>query len=336
MSQEAVISSPRQMMTGKNGRWAAARWLKALNEGRALTSAELRTADTLRRDEWKAFDTAVTEEGALRLRGIADLINAGLTIPVSNAIGKTIFEYERVNDLEDAIVSMTGVVRSENDRVDFGNAGVPLPIVHKDWNLDIRHLAGSRSRGEPLDTMNARLSARKVAEKVEEMLYVGGKTYGGLTIYGYTTHPSRNTTAFGAGGAWTGAKTGEQILTDVQTMKSIMEGDRMFGPYMIYVGGTAGLHIDNDFKANSDRSTRERLLMIDGISGIRVTDKMPAAAVVMVQMTRDVVTLLNGEPIQTVQWDVNGGFEVAFKVWAIQIPLVRADAAGRSGIVHMS
>jgi uncharacterized linocin/CFP29 family protein len=334
--EEAVVSGTRSMTAGKNGKWAAERWIKALKEGRPLSSVELRTNDTLRKDEWKAFDTAVIEEAAIRLRGVADLIAAGLTIPVPNAIGKTIFEYEKMTDLEDAIVSMTGVVRSENDRVDFSAAGVPLPITHKDFNLDLRHLAGSRTSGEPLDTVNARLAGRKVGEKTEEMLFIGGKTWAGLTIYGYTTHPNRNTSAFGTGGAWTGAKTGAEILADVNTMKAGLDGDRMPGPYALYVGSAANLHLDNDFKATSDRTIRERLLTVDGITSIRSSDKMPAAAVVMVQMTRDVVVMLDGEPLQTVQWDVNGGFEIAFKAWQILIPLLRADAQGRSGIFHMS
>jgi hypothetical protein len=53
-------------------------------------------------------------------------------------------------------------------------------------------------------------------------------------------------------------------------------------------------------------------------------------------MTADNVQLLVGEPLQNIQWDINGGFTIAFKSFTIQVPLIRADAAGRSGIVHMN
>jgi hypothetical protein len=37
-----------------------------------------------------------------------------------------------------------------------------------------------------------------------------------------------------------------------------------------------------------------------------------------------------------VQWDVHGGFQVNFKAFMIAVPLIRADAQNRSGVVHMS
>jgi hypothetical protein len=37
-----------------------------------------------------------------------------------------------------------------------------------------------------------------------------------------------------------------------------------------------------------------------------------------------------------VQWDIHGGFQINFKAFTIQVPLIRADAQGRSGIVHMA
>jgi hypothetical protein len=54
-----------------------------------------------------------------------------------------------------------------------------------------------------------------------------------------------------------------------------------------------------------------------------------------VQATRDTVVLIQGEPLQTVQWDIQGGFGVEFKGFEISVPLVRA-MTGQSGIYHMS
>jgi hypothetical protein len=46
--------------------------------------------------------------------------------------------------------------------------------------------------------------------------------------------------------------------------------------------------------------------------------------------------LVNALDITVVQWDVDGGMEVNFKVMAIQVPQTRHDQAGHCGIVVYS
>jgi uncharacterized linocin/CFP29 family protein len=320
-----------------SGRWATERLLKAMKEGREISPAELRTNDTLSKDEWKFFDETIIMEATIRLQGIADLIADGLTKPLPGALGKTLYEYEKMTDMNPATVSMDGMTRSENDRQEVTLANLPIPIIHKDFFLNIRTLTTSRNRGEGLDTVQARTSTRLCTEELERQLYQGGKTFGGSTIYGYATHPNRNTASFGTNGAWSAAaKTGSDILADVLSMMSILQGKRMYGPYRIYVASAMFTKLSDDFKANSDKSIMGRLLEDPRIKSVSVADQMPAGSVVMVQMTSDVVELLDGEPFQTIQWDVNGGMGVNFKVFGIQVPLIRADAQGRSGIVHMT
>jgi hypothetical protein len=181
-----------------------------------------------------------------------------------------------------------------------------------------------------------RIAARVVAEKTEEMLMIGSKTFTGLPIYGYTTHPNRNTTSFGTGGAWSGSKTGEQVLADVNAGFAILDAQRMYGPYWVYVSSAMDIFLNNDFKAASDKSIRQRLLELERIKGIRFSDKMPANTVIFVQATPDVVSMVEGEPLQTIQWDSEGGFLVNFKAFQILVPLVKADASSRSGILVMS
>lgn len=333
----ASIEGGRAFVSGASGRWAGEQLLRALQSGKPMSASVLRTCDTLRKDEWKAFDEALVEEGVIRLRGVANLIAAGLTIPVANAMGKTLFEYEKMTDMEAAVVSMDGITRGDNDRVTFSLSNLPLPITHKDFNIHLRTLSASRERGEALDTTQSRVAGRLVAEQLEYMLYQGGPTFGASVIYGLTTEPNRNTGAFGTNGNWAqAAKTGTNMLDDVLTMKAALESDRFYGPYWLDIPSTYSTEIDQDFKANSDKTIRQRLLEVDGLERITVVDQMPADNIVMYQATRDVVALVDGEGIQTIQWDIYGGMAVAFKAFAIQVPLVRADAQGRSGVYHMS
>lgn len=334
--ETAQISSGRQFR-GMAGRWATERFAEALRTGQEFNASALRTLDTLRKDEWVHFDEALVEEGKIRLKGIADLVRLGLVIPVPNAMGRTIFQYEQSTDMEPAELSLSGLSRTEDDRLEFLLNSLPLPILHKDFNINLRTLMASRQRGEALDTTQSRVAGRLVAELLERIYFQGTSTsFGGFPIYGLTTHPNRNTASYGTGGAWTGSKTGEQILADILTMLTALEGDRMFGPYHLYVSANSSIILNQDFKANSDKSIMSRLLEVNGLSGITVADQMPASTVVLVQMTRDVVALIDGEPLQTVQWDMYGGFQIAFKAFSIQIPLVRADSDGRSGIFHMA
>lgn len=333
----AAVQGGNAFFSGSSGTWAGQRFLEYMREHGTIAPAALRTLDTLRKDEWKSFDEALVEEGVIRLRAVADLMNAGLTSMIPNGLGKTVREWERVTDMFPAEVSLDGNVRTEDDRQEFVLSQLPLPITHKDFSLNLRTLIASRERGESLDTTQVRTAGRLVAEKTEAMLLNGEtKTFGGLTIYGYTTHPDRNTAGFGNSAWSSGTPDGEDILTDLLTMITALEGDRFFGPYWLYVPANTSTKLEEDFKANSDKTIRQRLMEVEPLQQIRVVDQLTADNIVLVQGTRDVAEMIEGEPLQTVQWDINGGFRINFKAFQIMVPLVKSDAQGRSGVFHMS
>jgi len=53
-------------------------------------------------------------------------------------------------------------------------------------------------------------------------------------------------------------------------------------------------------------------------------------------MSSETVRMVNGVPIQTVQWKEEGNWTSKFKVFAIQFPQIRATKSGKCGIVHAS
>jgi uncharacterized linocin/CFP29 family protein len=297
---------------------------------------EFRTLDTLRKDEWKHYDTAVIQASQQRFVGIADLRSRGLVFNIPNGMGKTVLEYEDIGDVQGAQISMDAVTRGENDRPEFEIKYLPLPIVHGDFQINTRVLAASRTTGAPLDTTTAELKARKVAEKLEEMLFTATSyTFGGGTIYGYLNAPNRNTVTLSQNWDASG-KTGEEILADVLAMKQASIDAMHFGPWVLYIPTAYETVLDDEFKSNSDKPIRQRIMEISGISDIKVVDKLTANNVVLVQMTTDVVRLVVGLPITTVEWTTEGGMVFHFKVMTIQVPQVRADQDGNSGIVHLS
>lgn len=336
-SASSVIA-PQEVLFGTNGgRWATQMLKKAALEGKALSGAALRTLDTLRHEEWKYFDDALVNEALIRLRGVADLIGAGLVRPVSNALAKTVFGYEKVDFMDPATVSLDGTSRTPNDRQEFSLNQLPLPITHKDFFINLRVLAASREKGEPLDTTQVRTAGRVVAEKAESMLFNGGPTFGTLPIYGYTTFPDRNTSTFDGGKHWgDNTKAGSSYLKDVTTALTSLAAKRMYGPFAVYVPTDAGVVIENDYNPGTanTQSIRQRLLAVEQIQDVRTADTLASGNVIFSQMTIDNVAWVQGDPLQVVQWDEAGGFTINFKAWQIGVPLIRSDAQGRSGIYH--
>lgn len=336
--EDPIVVQAAKAVFAQSGAWATKQLKAALMNGGALRAAALRTADTLKRDEWKVYDNAVLEESKIRLVGVQDLIKAGLVVNVPNALGKLVFGYEKMTDMDEAEVSLDGLSRSANDTLEFDLNQLPLPITHKDFFINLRKLAASRNGTEAIDTTNVRVATRIVAQAQEKMLFQGGRSFGKLPIYGYTTEPNRNTDTFDGTKNWEDdTKTGPSFLKDVQSMIGMANSDRHYGPFQIYVPTGAGVLLDGDYNVGSanNASIRQRLLQIEGVAGIKVADQLPTGNVVMVQQSADVVEWISGEQIQTVQWDEAGGFKINFKVFAIAVPLIRSDIAGRSGISHL-
>ncbi|KKN13475.1 hypothetical protein LCGC14_1005970 [marine sediment metagenome] len=301
-----------------------------------MNAEALRTNAALRKDEWESFDEALIEEVTQRMVGVDDLMSRGLVHNIPNGMGSTTIEWETVDETREAEVNMDGIARAQSDRLDFQTYSLPLPIIHRDFYINSRVLAASRTRGESLDTTNMRIAARKVSEKVEQILFNGiSYEFAGGNIYGYTTHPQRNTVSLGT--SWTASGVdGDDILEQVLSMINAAHGDRMFGPYIMYVPTAYWVKLLEDFKTNSDKSIMTRIMEIPTLTDIKVADFLTADNVLLIQMTQDVVDMVVGMQPSTVQWDTQGGFLLNFKVLTIMIPRIKRTDAGRSGIVHLS
>jgi hypothetical protein len=305
---------------------------------------QINTNATLRRDEWKALDDSLLEISRQRLGGIDDLVSKGLVYNLGNAMGTTVLEWHDVSDAMEAVVTMDGITRSKNDRVKFTHNYLPIPIIHVDYEINARVLSASRSLGNPLDTTNAERAARKVREKIEEMLFTNTQYNFGEkdardrnSIYSYLNHPDRNQVELKK--AWDASgTTPAEILKDVSDMKQASLDALHYGPWMLYVPSKYDIVLDQDYSVNGQSlmTLRERILKIAGIEGIKVVDKLTADNVSLVQMTSDVVRLVRGMGLQNVEWAVEGNMATKYKVMTIQVPQIRSDQNGRSGVTHLA
>lgn len=298
---------------------------------------KLVTNATLRYDEWRTLDDVVVKIAENRLIGFDDLRRFGLIKNIGNAMGTTVLTWNTMSDALTAAISIDPVRKGVNDRPDFETKHIPLPVIHADYTISERVLQESRNRGNGLDVLDAERAARRVAEKLEDMLFgsTSSFTYGGGVIYTYLTHPDKNT--FGLAHQWDGTgATPETILQDVLGMKQASINDKYYGPWMLYIPTTYDTVIDEDYKntsAGMSQTIRERIMKISGISGIQVVDRLAADTVLLVCMQRDVVDLIDGMPMQNIEWDSEGGMVHNYKVMTIQVPRIKSDYNSNSGIV---
>jgi len=291
---------------------------------------------TLRKDEWIQLDTAIVQAAKPRLKLIGDLRAAGLQYVIPNGLGKTVLQSQTASDINDAEISMDGLRQSQADRQVFDLTNLPLPIIHKDFHFSARQIETSRSGGTPIDTSMAELAASKVAEQAEKLAIgvADSYTFGGGTIYGLTNWPSAMTKTITS--PTTSGWTGSTLLTEILAMRQQSQNAYHYGDWRLYVAPSWDAYLDEDFKAASDLTLRERIKKINGIQDVVTLDYLTGYDMVLVQMTSDVIRVVVGMEITTVQWDSYGGLRRNFKVMAILVPQLRADNNGRTGIVYAS
>jgi len=292
----------------------------------------IRVNALLRKDEWIELDNAVVDVARAQLNGIADLRTANL-VQNLGGLGTLISEYEKLQDMGDADVSMSGVTTGDRDTVGFAVAGVPVFITHKDFQLNIRRLLASRNTGQGLDTTQVAVATRKVADKLENILFNGlSLTVDGYPVYGYTTHPDVNTgTAAGDFGTIT------NIYPTINNMVTAAEADNYFGPYTLYVARTQYGEMRQIYSDGSGQTAIQRCLDgIPALTAIKPSSVLADGSLVLVTMQRDVVDLAIAQDIAVVEWDTMGGMVSNFKVMTAQVPRIKSDSAGRSGIVYFT
>ena len=328
----------RNRKTGKPQRYTVAQmWAQGINH-------PVLNATSLRKDEWIKLDTVVLKAARQRLRAWADLAGAN-SVGGFNGMAKTIYEYETMSDPGEAVVDMDGLTPGRNDYPKFQLEGIPLPITHSDFFFSARQLATSRNTGTPLDTTMAEAAGRRVAELIEKTL-IGvetGVAYGDSTgysrtaqVYGYTNFPARITKTDLT--TPTGANP-DAVMTDVLEMRDLLYGDNHYGPFVVYHSTGYDRYLDDDYFRSGGTSVlqtlRQRIESIDGVSAVRRLDFLTSGfQLIVVEMSSMVAQAINGMDITTVQWETKGGMQLNFKVMAIQVPLLRADFNGNTGIVH--
>ena len=289
---------------------------------------------TLRHEEHLRYDERLLMIARQRLNGIADLRAHGLVMNLGG-LGTMLSMYERSGDMTAASINMDGMTDAQKDRVTYDEVGVPVPIFHKDWSINIRQLEASRTRGEPLSTTQIGIATRIVTDSMESALFNGipNFVYDGKQVYGYTNFPHRNTVTLTA--SWATAN-GSQIVSDVKRMLQAAYNDDRFGPFTLYVAKDIWANIQEDYSTEKgDNTIMDRIEAFRDVTMVKPGDYLPAGNVVLVQMTDDVVDMVVGQDIVNIQWMTNP-MQTIYKVYSCCAPRIKADRNNSCGVVHGS
>lgn len=296
----------------------------------------------LRKDEWVQFDRVVIKAARERLRAWADLRTSSTYS--MNGFGNMLLEHERMSDPGEVFVDYDGMTEGRRDAPRFELEGLPLPITHSPFFFAARRLAISRNGGMPVDLTMAEAAGRRVAEEIERTT-IGTVTGLGLSptnvsdyhrapkVYGYTNFPDRVTKTDMTVPTGTNANA---TVDDVLDLRESLKDLGYYGPYMLYTSTDWDRYLDQDYSTSKGSNTlRQRLLAIEDIQGVRRLDFLDSTfTMLLVQMTSDVARAVNGMEMTTVRWETKGGARMDFRVMAIQVPQLRSDINGSTGIAH--
>lgn len=291
----------------------------------------LRINSLLREREQIDLDTAVMTTARGLLAGVEDLRSAGLVRNVG--LGAIISQYQKVSGMDSSAVTvdLSMARHSEQDRVEYTTVGVPVPIVSIGFNIEARQLAASRRNGSGIELDHVVEATRLVTEAIEDIVFNGAsvKTEGAV-LYGYRTHPNRNTTT---GSSW---GTVANIETEVLEAIAAAEADNHFGPFMLYVNKAqyAQMRVRIAASAGGDRTAYELISQMPEIRGIKRSMKLAAGEFLLVELDRRTVDLAVGMDLSVIPWEERGGMVQHWKVMAAMAPRIKSDFDLNSGIVH--
>jgi uncharacterized linocin/CFP29 family protein len=290
---------------------------------------------TLRKNEWQFLDSVVVEVARKRLSLINNMRSAGLAVSFPGAYNHSVYQYQRMTDLSAATMNMNPRSRAENDRPTFDLVSVPLPIIHKEIEMDAREIAIRRNGGIPLETTALMQAAKRVSEYAEQLVLgsLSTFTYGGASLYGLINFPNRLTGAFlnPTVSGWTPA----MLFNSVINMTVASVGANHYGPWDLYYStGLMGPMLRPFSDQYDGGSLVNRIAAIPGINSVQMLDYLSGNQLLLVQRDPETAQVLVGMDVTTVQWSENGGASQKLRVMAMMIPLMKTDANSTTGIVH--
>lgn len=296
------------------------------------TKRGLMVNSLLHKDEWIEVDRAVNEAARYPLRAVQDLRQRGLTVRLGG-LGSLSTSWYNSSEITAAVVNMTGQGGGQRDLPELKQVQVPVPVIFKECAIDQRSLLASRNQGDGLDMTSIVEATRVVAEQTESLLVNGASLkLNGQSLYGYRTHPNRNT-----GSAAGDFGTIANITTTFNAIIADLNADRHYGPFVFYLSTDQYNETTNQYYTDGSGNTPlQRVRAMPQVEDVRMLppDILPSGEIIAVQMDRTVVEWAEAIGIQIVEWTTDDGMGTMFKVMTVATPRVKAHYGGQCGIAH--
>lgn len=305
--------------------------------GQALIKTERGMAvnSLLTRDEWVELDTMVLNAARPLLPMVNQLRARGLTHSLGS-LGSLTSRWYTSSEVTKANINMTGRGQN-NDLPEMIRKEVPIPVIWKTLEIDMRSLMASRRLGDGLDTTAITEATQVIAEEAEKLVLglASVNNFNGLPLYGLVNHPDRNTVS--AAGDW---GTIANILTTVRSAISALQADYHYGPYMVYASqnqyNEAALTFYDD---GTGQTPAQRILSLPNVAGFELVPYLTDGSILVVQMSNTVIDF--AEPrdfsgIQLREWTTNDGLASGFKLMMVGAPRVKSRQDGKSGVAHIT
>ena len=290
---------------------------------------------TVRHEDFMVIQDKIVEVRRRALNGITDLMGAGLTFGVS--IEEQLVGFENINEFQEAEQEMNPNSYQNNDTV-FTEEFVPNPITHQSFQVPWRQTGFDYKR-----SLGMSESIRQVAERLENTLFNGNAgisvQFGGQAnpIFGYTTHPARGT---GTISDWSLTTNVGLIVTEMIEQIGLMwsgQGGIENDSVIPYVSNDIWLNLQNDYKADSEKSVLTRLLDIPQIKEIKPAEKLAVKSCVLVEMLDRTIQLAVASDIITVPHiKTNPMSPQVLTTYAAMVQQIKVDSNDNTGIRHLT
>lgn len=293
-------------------------------------AAEMRGLAPLWKDAQEEIDNAVVRVGREGLTILRDRMEM-FPVPLPNWLSVLQLTSHKIGESRKANVGM--VPGSLPDGGGLQNKvpyTLPIYVIWDEFEFNARELAAAQRSGHPLQTDEAEQAVRNVNYTAEDAIINGlDISVAGDTIPGLLD--TTTTQAYETNTAWDGAKTGAEILVDVQAMRAKLAANKFYGPYSLYVPTAYGAVLQNPFDSSSgDKSIQAYLEnLVFGGRNLRVvtSDLLPANRTLLVEDTAQACDVIVGqEPVV-----INPAPEIEFRTkwlaYACIVSRVKSDIA---------
>lgn len=294
---------------------------------------------------WRDFDAQVktlmtSGEDAL----MADLMPLARTV----SVGRIVSEYKRIGDAElEVRTSIDGQHAKPVNRTTFDFDGVVIPVHSTQIGRNWRELEGMRADGIDGLRDDQEAAVRYVRERTLDN-FVNGTAdlqFKGYKAYGITNNPNTLAVNLGVGGlnidltsaTLTYADAHKTFVALLQKIKGT--GNNATGDVTFYLSGDIYgnlLRIANPSGDVTD-TMLAALLRIPGIAGIKQSDRVTGNALFGMILSSQYVQPVVGMPITSTpisRLTPMDDFHVL--VWGVSGLQIKADSAGRSGVLYAS